>query len=74
MKDHKPCIMDNCDRAAYYKGSQLCTACYSALYYWKRKSVTEIVKRKNNLKKFLSRMDIVEPKVVTMPTRKRKAG
>lgn len=67
------CIIEGCDRDAYYKKSQLCQRCYSALYYWRKKSVTEIVSRKNKLKLFMRRMDVVEPTVVTLPHKKRAA-
>lgn len=68
----KRCIMENCNREIFYKKSQLCAPCYQALYYWKQKSVTEIVQRKSKLRVFMARMDSVEPSVSVMPHRKAK--
>lgn len=62
----KKCVMDGCDREVFYKRSGLCAPCYSSLWYWKQKSVTEIVKRKGKLRLFAVRMDVVEPKVTVM--------
>lgn len=68
----KKCIMENCNRDIFYKKSQLCAPCYQALYYWKQKSVTEIVQRKGKLRVFMARMDSVEPSVTVMRKRKSK--
>lgn len=65
------CVIEGCGRDAFYKEAQLCQRCYSALYYWRKKSVTEIVSRKNKLKLFMRRMDVVEPNVVAMPHKRR---
>lgn len=66
----KRCVMDNCNREVFYKKSGLCAPCYQALYYWKKKSVTEIVQRKNKLRLFATRMDAVEPTVTVLGKRK----
>lgn len=68
------CVMDNCDRELFYKNSGLCAPCYQALYYWRKKSVTEIMQRKNKLRVFISRMDTVEPKVSVMTRKKQRRG
>jgi hypothetical protein len=65
------CIIDDCDRVVECPESGLCKRCYAALYYWRKKSVTEIIRRKNKLKLFMGRMDVVEPKVVPLRTKRR---
>jgi len=71
MTARKKCVMENCNRDIFYKKSELCAPCYQALWYWKKKSVTQIVQRKSKLRVFMSRMDSVEPSVTVMPSRKR---
>lgn len=61
MKERKQakCLVEHCDRPVECPKSGLCKRCYSGLYYWSRKSVTEIVKRKQKLRVFMDRMDIM---------------
>ena len=68
------CQMDHCNRAVKYPGLGICHACYLALYYWKQKSVAQIIHRKNALKLFGARMQEVQPQVSVLPQRKRKRG
>lgn len=65
------CIIEDCDRGVEHPASGLCKRCYAALYYWRKKSVTQIIKRKNKLKLFMCRMDVVEPKVVPLRSKRR---
>lgn len=67
----KKCAIDGCDNGVFYKESGLCTACYSSLYYWRKKSVTEVMRRKRKLHVFASRMEVAEPKVKVMRRRKK---
>lgn len=66
------CIIENCDREMQHPKSGLCSPCYSSLWYWKQKSVTDIVKRKKNLRVFAARMDSAEPKVAVIGRRNSK--
>ena len=68
------CQMDHCNRAVKYPGLGICHACYLALYYWKRKSVKEIIHRKAALKLYEARLREIQPGVVVMPQRKGKRG
>jgi len=64
------CLVTGCDRDVECPKSGLCKRCYSGLYYWSKKSVTEVVQRKLKLRLFMNRMDIVEPTVSALPTKK----
>jgi hypothetical protein len=68
----KKCAIEHCGREMYYKQSGLCTACYSGLHYWKKKGVTEIVKRKGKLRVLRDRLDVLEPSVTVL--RKKARG
>ena len=68
------CQIQGCDRDSNYRHLHLCHRCYQALYYWRKKSVAEVIRRKNKLRMFMSRMELVEPVVTEFrkPTPKRK--
>jgi len=53
------CVVEHCDRAVEHPRSGLCKRCYSGMYYWSRKSVTEIVKRQQKLRVFMDRMKMM---------------
>lgn len=68
----KKCTIEHCGREVVYKQSGLCAPCYSGLWYWKKKGVTEIVKRKAKLQVLRSRLDALEPSVTVL--RKKAKG
>lgn len=71
MKKKAECCVDNCNGEAYYKASQLCKCCYSSLYYWRSATPTELIRRKQRLKVFEARMDVLQPATRVVRTRKR---
>ena len=66
------CEIEGCSRPVKHPQSGLCGPCYQGLWYWKQKSVTEIVQRKQALRVFSSRMDSAEPKVAVIGRRGKK--
>lgn len=45
-----------CENQAQHPQSGLCHACYSSLYYWSKKTPTQIAKRARQVEKFERRM------------------
>jgi hypothetical protein len=57
------CSIHNCDRHAVHKKAGLCNPCYHALWYWGKKTPTEVMQRKKKLQMFQSRLQVVQPNV-----------
>ena len=62
MPRRKQRVCDVCERRpVQHKRAGLCNACYSALYYWSRKTPTEIRERELNLEVYAKRMSLLSP-------------
>jgi hypothetical protein len=76
MSRSKRCEMDGCTNDIKHPQSGLCGACYSYLWYWKQRSVTEILKRKSKVRLFQRRLDtqleVGQPKVVEFISRRKR--
>ena len=59
----KKCTIDNCHREIKHPESGLCGPCYQGLWRWGRKTPTQRVRRKQALRVFEARLDLVEPGV-----------
>lgn len=68
-KNH--CSTEGCSNEIYCL--DMCTNCYQAAHYWKRKSMKEIVRRGKNLRLYEARLDALLPANVT-PIRRRKTA
>jgi len=66
------CVVEGCFDERKYPGSGLCSACYAGMYYWKDRTPTDIVKRKQQIARLSSRMDYMQP--TTRVARRRRAG
>ena len=51
------CVMTGCVHEVQYKKSELCGACYAFIYYWKRSTVTHMMKYLGKLEFRQGRMD-----------------
>ncbi len=65
------CIVDGCFDERKYVQSGLCNACYQGLYYWKDRSPTDIVKRKQKIARLQARMDYMQPSTRVVRRRRR---
>ena len=61
-------------KQAKYKAAVLCESCYQFVYYWKNKSVTALMKRRETLGRWTARTEKLMPARVTSIRRKRKAA
>lgn len=67
------CIVDGCFEERHYVSSGLCKACYAGMHYWKGRSPTDIVRRKQQLERLEARMAMMLPaRVRTMARRRRR--
>lgn len=68
------CKMEGCSRAVKHRRSGLCGACYAFVWYWKNKSVTEIMQHSDKLHFWAQRVEQLPPTEVTrLPRRKSRA-
>ncbi len=55
----KPCIIKGCENEASSK-SLLCKTCRHGLYYWHKKSPSQVLERKRKLIMYTSRLTSIE--------------
>lgn len=67
------CATPSCPRVVERPQSKLCGACYSGQYYWQRKGVTAVMKRKTQLRILDERLENLRPTNVVHLRRRRRA-
>ena len=70
------CVMDGCKNEAFYKESGLCTACYSFMYYWQNRSVTDRMKHVQKIERWEKRAHsaLMPKKVESIGHKKTRSG
>ena len=59
----------------HYLEAKLCYNCYAFVYYWKKRSVTDLMKRFQQLDRWMTRTTkIMPPKVSPIKKKKPKRG
>ena len=66
------CQTPGCDNEA--KCLNLCASCYSALYYWQKRSPQALIDRARRLQLFEARMDLLMPANVEIPRYRRTSA
>lgn len=67
------CSTPSCPRAIECPGSKLCKPCYSGQYYWQKKGVTAVMKRKTQLRILDERLENLRPSNVVHMRRRHRA-
>lgn len=61
------CSIEYCENEVTHKKADICTACYSSMYYWgKKKSPTDILTRKKKLRVYAARLAALQPALIPM--------
>lgn len=69
------CVAPGCDREIQHKKAQLCNRCYHWMFYWKDRTPTEVMERKQTLAFWAQRINMLMPNVEVINARsKKKAG
>lgn len=57
------CQIEGCENEADHKKAKLCSACYSSIYYWSKKTPTRQMIRVARLRVFQNRIMTLVPNV-----------
>jgi hypothetical protein len=60
----KRCEIEGCTNEVKHQKAKLCTACYSAMYYWNKKTPTQQMIRVGKLELYKNRLLTLTPRNV----------
>ncbi len=72
-KSKSTCLMNGCTDDIQHPKAGLCKSCYAFAFYWKNKSVVQIMNRVRNLKRADDRMVTIMPANVKQIKKRRRA-